>query len=405
MSTPTPTIADQQTGWAFLSHIFKTIPYGLTGVLWPDGDPTSPADAAGAVNRLLAGDRTLPDSIVAAQVNLDDLDEVRATVAEASAAGWRTITPDDAEWPADAFAAAYPGGTEMPAALWVRGAGDLHDLSARAVTIVGDQPLTDEEQTYNARLAGDLAARGYTVVATCSKADGGRLHGAAAAAGGAAIAVVGHGPLHHCPEHSQTYRRIAARGLVVTATPGAASGAGRWSIPRDHLLAALGGGVLVTDAGAATGSVPQVADWHDHALFTAHRARLTHRPVLCVPGPPSDRAYAGSNRLLVSGGGLPAVTAEDVLAVVDPEMTDEVALAAWEVPADVRTRALLNGWSPALQLVRESVGEHADRVGRLSEVARDCSMSERLVVRLIGQLESKGVLVRSGGWWFPNRRR
>lgn len=72
----------------------------------------------------------------------------------------RVIDPDSPEWPTPL----NDLGEAAPSRLWLRGAGDLAELSACAVAVVGSRAATSYGSHVAADLAYGLARHGVTIV-------------------------------------------------------------------------------------------------------------------------------------------------------------------------------------------------------------------------------------------------
>ena len=113
---------------------------------------------------------------------------------QAAVVGIRFIIPGDPEWPyrladlRDAGALHERGGE--PVGLWVRGAGDLTQLGANAVAVVGSRAATDYGMQQATELSRELAATGHTVVSGLAYGVDQAAHRGALIADGPTIAVL-----------------------------------------------------------------------------------------------------------------------------------------------------------------------------------------------------------------------
>jgi DNA processing protein len=194
-----------------------------------------------------------------------------------------------------------PGSAGYPAALvalspapelWVRGAVTEED--ELAVAVVGARRATPYGVEVAERLAGDLAARGVTIVSGFARGVDTAAHRAALAAGGRTIAVLGAGiDVVYPPENVALAREIIARGALVSQFP-----PGTPPLPynfptRNRTLAGLALAVIVVEAAERSGS-----------LITAGFAADLGREVFAVPGKITSPTSAGTNGLLRDGATL-----------------------------------------------------------------------------------------------------
>jgi DNA processing protein len=226
----------------------------------------------------------------------------------------RSIKSTDPEFPAQARGIAY-----LPERLWVRGA--VVPADALAVAIVGSRRATHQGLAVAERLAGDLAARGVTIVSGLARGIDTAAHRGALDAGGRTIAVLGCGVDRVYPPENRTLAaRIAERGAVISQFAlGMPALAHHFPI-RNRLLAALALGVVVVEAAEASGS-----------LITAGHAADLGREVMAVPGPAGSPSSRGAHRLIRDGAAL-VENWGDVVAVL-PERWRVCVAAPAPAPA------------------------------------------------------------------------
>ena len=226
---------------------------------------------------------------------------------QAAVAGIRFIIPGDPEWPdrlaglRDAGALHERGGE--PVGLWVRGAGDLTQLGANAVAVVGSRAATDYGMHQATELSRELAATGHTVVSGLAYGVDQAAHRGALVAGRPTIAVMPGGADRPYPAaHAQLLEAIAERGLVVAeAPPGTAPTRARF-LARNRIVAGLAEGTVVVEGAIRSG-----------ALSTARWTEALHRPVMGVPGPVTSAASVGVNQLIRLGQASMVTTAQEVI--------------------------------------------------------------------------------------------
>jgi DNA processing protein len=255
------------------------------------------------------------------------------------------LVPDDPRYPERL-------GEIRPApAMWVRGA--LEDDDALAIAIVGARRATPYGLEVAARLAGDLAVRGVTIVSGFARGVDSAAHRAALEAGGRTIAVLGCGiDVVYPPENRRLADAVVARGALVTQFPPGTAPLPYHFPTRNRTLAALALGVVVVEAAERSGS-----------LSTAGFAADLGREVYAVPGKITSPTSAGVHRLLRDG------------ARLVENWTDIVQ----ELPDAWRRRVRDTGVAP-IEAAQPSKGSDEERMLRL--LMRDEAQHiERLIAR------------------------
>jgi DNA processing protein len=294
---------------------------------------------------------------------LDALDTLRPRLdpsrelARVRQVGAQVLTWLDAGYPA--LLQAIP---DPPPVLYLRGRLDPAD--GQALAIVGTRRPTVYGRDVAERLAFDLAAAGLTIVSGLAKGIDTHAHRGALAAGGRTLAVLGHG-IETCypPENRRLAAAIAEQGAVLTDYPLGTGPAGENFPPRNRIISGLAAGVLVVEAGAASG-----------ALITSRFAADQGRDVFAVPGPITSDASRGCHKLIQDGAKL-AACAEDILEELNPHLGSlatvaqqlQLDLPAPSVPVSVRTapgQGEIDSW------LVERLGEagqpvHVDQLARL----------------------------------------
>jgi DNA processing protein len=210
----------------------------------------------------------------------------------------RQIVRGDAEFPAHLREIPAP-----PDRLWVR--GTLVDEDALAIAIVGSRRATPFGLELAERLAGDLAARGITVVSGLARGIDSAAHRGALEAGGRTIAVLGGGvDVVYPPENRRLAARIAERGAVLSQFAPGAPALGHHFPVRNRIIAGLALGVVVVEAAEQSGT-----------LITAGHAGDLGREVMAVPGRAGAPTSRGTHRLIRDGAAL-VEGWEDVVALL-----------------------------------------------------------------------------------------
>lgn len=310
LGSPTPPGAageweERQLAWAYLSRVVLGPCPALTALI----DSVGVREAARAVR-----ERALPPVLHAATERRRGLDTAARELEIIRACGGRLVTPDDAEWPAWrmlSLAQLTPGRDPdgaVPLVFWVRGGRDLRELTERAIAVVGARCSTGYGDRVAGEIAGELAARGWTIVSGAAFGIDGTAHRAALAVGGVTIAVLACGVDRPYPaQHERLIARIAETGLVVSEYPPGTTARKHHFLARNRLIAALADGVLVVEAGLRSG-----------ARNTVKWARRIGRPALAVPGSVDAAASAGCHRMIRDGEATLVTDPAEVLAEIGP---------------------------------------------------------------------------------------
>ena len=238
-----------------------------------------------------------------------DRAEPEAELERARRAGVRLVFRGEAEYP---IALAYL--PDAPPVLYVRGTLAAED--AQAVGVVGMRKCSLYGQDQAERIAGGLARTGFTIVSGLARGIDSAAHRGALAAGGRTIAVLGNGlATVYPPENGRLADAVAAQGALVSEFPMETAPQAENFPRRNRILAALGLGVVVVEAGVRSGS-----------LITARLAAELGKEVFAVPNRVDAPGAAGVHALIRDGAKL----VESVADILDEFPDLEVEPAAGE---------------------------------------------------------------------------
>ncbi|GAA3391114.1 DNA-processing protein DprA [Cryptosporangium minutisporangium] len=319
MSADLEWVATERLAWVALSRLVEP------------GKRSIVAATAGGARALLEGvlsgarDR-VSRSLRTRLAGVDPWERAQADLAAAARAGARAVTPVDAEWPTEAFAALAPLAeaeridVAPPPCLWVRGPLALTRVVGRTVAIVGARAATAYGKHVAGEIAYGLAERGWVVVSGGAYGIDGAAHRGALAGDGVTVAVLAGGVDVPYPlAHAGLLDRIAEEGLLVSEVPMGESPQRHRFLSRNRLVAALGAGVVVVEAGTRSGT-----------SVTAERAHQLGRVLMAVPGSVTSALSVGTHRLIRDFGATLVTCAADVVEEVGP-----IGAAGWAVsPAD-----------------------------------------------------------------------
>jgi DNA processing protein len=291
--------------------------------------------------------------------------EARKLLADLNGQGVRMICLADAAYP--------PLLKEIPApppVLFHK--GDLSDVCAGGVAVVGSRRASLSGIRFAAHLAGELARLGFIVVSGLARGIDTAAHRGALEAGGRTIAVLGCGiDQVYPPENQGLMGEIADSGAVVTEfMPGVQPLKPNFP-QRNRIISGLCLGTVVVEAGERSG-----------ALITASCALEQNRSVFAVPGAPGFYGSKGTNSLLKQGARL-VDSVQDILDELAPQMgvPRPSGFGDHSPPASSDSEAVV------LELL-SAAPVHVD------ELCRSLDLESRDVIGILFSLETRG-LVRS----------
>ena len=257
-----------------------------------------------------------------------------------------------------------------PPTLHVR--GRLTDGDALAVAIVGSRRATDYGTYVAALLAGDLAARGVTIVSGLARGIDTAAHRGALQRGGRTIAVLGSGlDVVYPPENAELAREIARNGALISQF-GAGTPPLRGHFPaRNAVIAGLALGVVVVEAAERSG-----------ALITARLAAEIGREVYAVPGKINSLQSRGTHALLQDGAKLVREWTDVVQEL--PEAWRRLVRDAPTDPGEANRPAAPSPDGRVMDLLRPDEPQHIDDLIERSGVSPARLAAELLRLELEG---------------------
>ncbi|MBA8823265.1 DNA processing protein [Saccharopolyspora lacisalsi] len=310
----------------------------------------------------------------------------RRTLEAAREDGVRLVVPEQHEWPRQRFScfaeATAVGLAEVaePIALWVRGAASVGVTVDTSVAVVGARAASGYGEALAAEFGYGLASAGHTVVSGAAYGIDGAAHRGAVTAGKPTVALLACGvDVDYPAGHGRLLRSITEQGLVISEYPPGTPPRKHRFLVRNRLIAALGAGVVVVEAGARSG-----------AGNTAGTAEALGRPVMAVPGPVTSSSSVGCHAMVRSGKAILVTRTDDIIEVVSPLGT----AASTEVGGPSRT-------TDRLEQRARQVHDALDGAGAASaeQLARDSGLSLRQVRALLPALEMAGFVTQSEGGW------
>lgn len=302
-----------------------------------------------------------------------DLVQRRAEVLARSNSSF--ITNEDISWPT-ALNDLSP--EQRPVGLWVRGAADARIAATKSVAIVGSRACTSYGERMALSLAGDLAARGWTITSGGAFGIDAAAHRGTVAVSGTTIAVLANGVDVPYPRaHDSLFEDIACHGLLVSEVPPGEAPARYRFLERNRLIAALSKGTIVVEASARSG-----------ALSTASRAQMLDRAVMAVPGLATSNASTGTHRLIQEGAALvtTADDVEDLIGRLDPTRTWQQQVLDPHDDLDPTGRTVIDALP-------------ARSTSSLESLCAVTGLSPSAVLAALGTLTLRGLVEQSQGQW------
>ncbi len=199
--------------------------------------------------------------------------------------GARIITLNDSDYPPVLRELHDP-----PLCIYLR--GTLPDFSSRTISVVGSRRMSRYGERMTREIVYEGASQGYVIVSGLAAGVDTTAHQAAVDAQGITVAVLGGGLMKIYPESAIPLARriIECGGAVISEFP-LGFPVSRTSFPRrNRIVAALGRGTLVTEAGLESG-----------AMITAGYAMDYGREVMALPGMADNPQAAGCHKLIKEG--------------------------------------------------------------------------------------------------------
>lgn len=268
-----------------------------------------------------------------------------------------------------------------PPVIYVK--GDILPTDKWAVAIVGTRRLTAYGQQMTREITAGLVNHGVTIVSGLARGIDSIAHKTAVDLGGRTLAVMGSGMNHVYPaENRQLAKAIAnGNGAVISEFGIDVKPEGKNFPPRNRVIAGLSLGTIVIEAGAKSG-----------ALITTSYAREQGREVYALPGPVTNVASVGPNRLIQEGAKL-ITCADDVLQDLNLQKAPQQQAVQMMLPESAEEAAIVP------HLKREPV--HVDELSRLSGLPAAQVSSTLTLMELKGAVQQVGgmnyVLLRESG--------
>ncbi|HEY65103.1 MAG TPA: DNA-protecting protein DprA [Caldilineae bacterium] len=347
--------------WVGFSLVRGIGPQRLRALLDYFGDIESAWHAPADELRRAGLDRRSLENLVTTRATLS----LEREVARIEEAGIQVLTWESPDYPRNLRHIYDP-----PPVLYVQ--GELLPEDEWAVAVVGTRRASAYGREAARKLAGDLARHRVTVVSGLARGIDAVAHRAALEAGGRTIAVLGSGlDVIYPPEHRQLAQQIAEAGALISEYPLGTQPESSNFPPRNRIISGLSKGVVIVEAGVRSG-----------ALITADFAAEQGREVFAVPGSIFQRGSVGTNRL-IQDGAHPALSATDILEVLNMDQVAEQVEVRAAIPSDPTEAQLMAHLGP------EPI--HVD------ELAQATALPISVVSSTLALMELKGLVRQVGG--------
>ncbi|AZA09007.1 DNA-processing protein DprA [Corynebacterium pseudopelargi] len=323
-------------------------------------------------------------------------DQSSEDLAKIRALGGRLITPEDPEWPREAFdqafgfaasgvsehARSYADDAVSPHALWVRGQ-DLGGLSQQAVAMVGTRAISPYGSRVCAMVGEHLAQHHWTIVSGGALGVDTAAHQAALAAGGSTVVVAACGLDRAYPaRNAALFEQVVERGAVVSEYPPGMVPHRHRFLTRNRLVAALSAGVVVVEAA-----------WRSGALNTLLWAQAFGKVAMAIPGPITSVNALGCHEKIKTGDAQMVCSGQEILELIQRlGSVDATAQYELDFAADPIQRLPRN----ELRVFDALSGQPQS----VEEIAQQAGLSMALSMHLLVTLEHKGLIQREGAHWL-----
>ncbi len=285
---------------------------------------------------------------------------------------------------------------DPPPYLYVRGRFPVFENS---IAVVGARQASGYGKAAARRLAGELAAMGWTIVSGMARGIDTAAHKGALEAGGRTIAVMGSGFAEiYPPENRILCDRIGEQGAMLSEFP-VHEPPNAYNFPaRNRIISGMTLGTVVVEASAKSGS-----------LITARLAAEQGREVFAIPGSIHSHTSQGTHSLLKQGAKL-VTTVEDI---IEEFVRFQVPAAVGgtgvspENPGPLDKKPALSGpagsavVSPNLSPDHAALLEMIDAYPvHIDDLCRKSGMDAGRLSGLLLTLELKGLIVQQPGKYF-----
>lgn len=247
--------------------------------------------------------------------------------------------------------------------------GKLPDKNTTLLSVVGSRKCSAYGRKVTYDMCFNIAKHGVGIVSGMAKGIDARAHAGCLDAEGYTIAVLGGGPDNIYPmENEVIYYRIKENGLVLSEHPPGTMPLKHHFPARNRIIAGLGKGLLVCEAGKKSG-----------AMITVNFAINEGRDIFSVPGN-IDSSYSEGCNSLIKAGACIATSHIDVLEGLNLVEGRKIAGTV--------------GWLNGLDKEEAVVADLIYKGVKIEEISSITGLDNARVVAITTILEVKGILGR-----------
>lgn len=298
-----------------------------------------------------------------------DPEAARAMAARIVQLGWAVLFPESIDYPI-----ALSRISDPPPVLFRL--GEPVHADDKLVAIVGTRRPSERSKLFTAKLAGDLARAGITVVSGMAEGIDSAAHTGALEAGGKTIAVWGTSlDIIYPLTNKKLAERIGQHGAIYSEyLPGTSPDKNTFP-ERNRIISGLSEAVIVVEAGTKSG-----------ALITAELALEQGRDLFAVPGSPDALTSVGTNTLIKKGARL--LTGIQDLFDELPRLTGIVSAKRFQALPDLTDTE------------RKMITLLADGPVQIDVLSREANLTISEILEYMLALELKGVVQELSGKRF-----
>ncbi len=256
--------------------------------------------------------------------------------------------------------------------------GDLNLASSPSLSVVGTRKPTSYGKVVTEKLTRDVASAGIVIVSGLAYGIDSISHRKCLEVGGKTIAVLGGGFDHIYPvEHQSLAMEIAEKGLLLSEYRPKRS-ATKYTFPiRNRIIAALGDGVLITEATVKSGTIHT----KDFALDYG-------KNIYAVPGNIDSLNSELTNEIIKRGQGECVTKSQDILK--DYEVKEA------EPKQKFREEDFSDDEIKIIKFL-------SDGMKSIDELTQICDFSSKTIGTCLTTLEIRGIISRMSGGFIALR--